>query len=1168
MAFVHLHNHTEYSLLDGLTHIKDMVRRAADLDMPAVAVTDHGVMSGMVELSDACDAVEKETGKRVKPIFGCEVYFTTDESLRKDVKPRLYHLLLLAKNNEGYHNLLKLVSESHVDNFYYKPRTTFSMLQKYGHGIIGSSACIAGIIPKLLDDRRFEDAVEWARKFASCFDEGDFYIELQDQGLRTDAGLTQNELNHQLTRVAQEAGLKTIATNDFHYLTKEDARAQDIMLCIGTGSLINDEKRMKFENDQFYMKTEEEMRAALADFPEACDNTVELAAKCDVVLERDSILPRFPLPEGETEESWFRKRVQEGLVKRYGDPVPAEAQERADYEMGIIIQQGFPAYFLIVQEYIEWARSQGIGVGPGRGSAAGAIVAYAMGITDLDPLSNGLLFERFLSPERVEMPDIDVDFEQGRREEVINHIKDVYGEDHVSQVITFGTLQAKNAVRDTARVLSGTLQMGQGLSSDDARKAAYGLGDRICKMIGDELGITIDKALETNPDLKKAYETEPDVKTIIDAARSIEGHVRGEGVHACATIICRDPMSDHVPMKRDTKGGGIITQYDGHYTPDLGLLKMDFLGLRTLDVLSIACRNIEERTGEKIVPEEIPTDDELAFKLMQSGNMDGLFQVEGALYVSLFKRLPPTRFSDVVASIALNRPGPLESGMVEDYIQVASGKTPAHYYDDRLRPILEETFGTMVYQEQIMQVSMAMSGFSAGKADKLRKAMGKKKIDVMRQLQEDWNNGAVQNGFALEIAERIWDDAEKFAKYAFNKSHSAAYAILVMRTAYLKAHYPNDFMAAVLTSYMGNTDRLIRYISSCNHNGTPVLPPDINSSRAEFTPVAEGIRFGLVGVRGVGQSVADAIIAEREANGPFSSLHDFVNRVDTKAYNRKTLEALIKGGAFDSTGYTRKQMMHFVEDTPLLEGAAKRQKDRDAGQVSMFDLFADDADSGFQEEVPDPDGVEWDKRTKLTYEKEIMGIYVSEHPLQPYEGLLSRMTKFALADLAERTKEIKSAVFVGMVSNVVVKLTKRGTKMATFTLEDTTGHVECICFKYDENAAAIQDDAIVKVKGKFEVNDRGSQIMAFEMEAIELREEDALPAHLELRVSSAEFNQTKSLRLNRILQSYPGRDGVVLFVNQADGRRFRAELPVTVDARSAVMRSEIQELFGRSVMIA
>jgi len=1149
MAFVHLHNHTEYSLLDGATHVKDMVKRAAELGMPAVAISDHGVMSGVPELCDACDAVEKETGIRVKPIYGCEVYFTTDEELRKDVKPKLYHLLLLSKTNEGYHNLLRLVSESHVDNFYYKPRTTFSMLQKYGKGIIGSSACIAGIIPKLLDNNQFDEALEWAHKLASCFDPGDFYIELQNQGIMTDAGLTQTQLNHQLTKLAQAAGLKTIATNDFHYLTREDARAQDIMLCIGTGSAMNDANRMRFENDQFYMKTEEEMREALKDFPEACDNTVELAAKCDVVLERDSVLPRFPLPEGETEDSWFRTRVQEGLIKRYGDPVPQEAQERADYEMGIIIQQGFPAYFLIVQEYIEWARSQGIGVGPGRGSAAGAIVAYAMGITDLDPLSNGLLFERFLSPERVEMPDIDVDFEDERRQEVIEHIKEVYGEDHVAGVITFGKLQAKNAVRDAARVLD----------------YPYSTGDKITKMIGDELGITIDKALETNPDLKKAYETEEDVKAVIDAAKSIEGHVRGEGVHACATIICRDPMSEHVPMKRDTKGGGIITQYDGHYTPDLGLLKMDFLGLRTLGVLSRACRNIETRFGTKVIPEEIPIDDERAFVLMQSGNMDGLFQVEGALYVGLFARLPPKRFSDIVASIALNRPGPLESGMVDDYVKVASGKTQIHYYDERLRPILEETYGTMVYQEQIMQISMAMSGFSAGKADKLRKAMGKKKLDVMRGLQEDWNNGAVENGYSLEIAKQIWEDAEKFAKYAFNKSHSAAYAILVMRTAYLKAHYPNDFMAAVLSSYMGNTDRLIRYISSCNHNGTPVLPPDINSSNAEFTPVEEGIRFGLVGVRGVGRNVADEIIAEREANGPYTSLHDFVNRLDAKCYNRKTLEALIKGGAFDSTGYTRKQLMYFVDETPLLESASKRQKDRERGQVSMFDLFGDDPDSGFEEEVPAPDGVEWPKRQLLTFEKEIMKIYVSDHPLRPYENYIARMTKFQLGDLAERTKEIKSAVFIGMISSVVTKLTKRGTKMATFSLEDTTGHVECICFKYDENAEAIQEDAIVKVKGKFEHSDRGNQIMAFEVEALELSEDDARPSHLELRVPMADFDQSKSLRLNRILKSYPGRDGVVLFVQQNDGHKFRAELPITVDSNSPIMKSELQELFGAQV---
>ncbi len=1149
MAFVHLHNHSEYSLLDGATHIYDMVKRAAELGMPAIAITDHGVMSGVPELCDACDKVEQETGVRVKPIYGCEVYFTTDDELRTDTKPKLYHLLLLAKNNEGYHNLVKLVSESHVENFYYKPRTTFDMLQRYGEGLIGTSACVAGLLPRLLDDRRMDEAVEWAKKFATCFAPGDFYIELQNQGIRTNGGLTQTELNYQLSEVAQKAGLKTIATNDFHYLLQEDATAQDIMLCIGTGALVNETNRLRFENNQFYMKTEEEMREALKDFPEACDTTVEVAEKCDVVLERESILPRFPLPQGETEESWFRKRVQEGLVKRYGDPVPPEAQERADYEVSVIVQQGFPAYFLIVQEYIEWARSQGIGVGPGRGSAAGAIVAYVLGITDLDPLSNGLLFERFLSPERVEMPDIDVDFEDERRGEVIEHIKEVYGEDHIAGVITFGKLQAKNAVRDAARVLD----------------YPYSTGDRITKLIGDELGITIDKALATNPDLKHAYDTEDDVRAVIDAARSIEGHIRGEGVHACAQIICRDPMDDHVPVKRDTKGGGIITQYDGHYTPSLGLLKMDFLGLRTLGVLSRACRNVKERYGIELAPEDIPINDEKSFELMRSGNMDGLFQVESALYVSLFARLPPTRFSDIVASIALNRPGPLESGMVDDYIKVASGKVPTHYYDDRLRPILEETYGTMVYQEQIMQISMTMCGFSAGKADQLRKAMGKKKIDIMRQLQEDWNEGAVENGYSLEIAKEIWDDAEKFAKYAFNKSHSAAYAILVMRTAYLKAYYPNEYMAAVLSSYMGNTDRLIKYIASCNHNGTPVLPPDINSSNAEFTPVDEGIRFGLVGVRGVGKNVADAIIAEREANGSFTSLHDFVNRMDNKVYNRKTLEALIKGGAFDSTGYTRKQLMYFVDETPLLENAAKRQKDRDAGQVSMFDLFGDDAGSGFDEEIPEPDGVEWPKRQLLSYEKEIMKIYVSDHPLRPYENAIARMTKYQLGDLAERTSDINSATFVGMVSNVATKLTKRGTRMATFTLEDTTGHVECICFKYDENSESIQEDAVVRVKGKFEHSDRGNQIMVFEMEPIELSEGDERPGHLELEIASSALDQTRSQQLNRILKSHPGRDGVVLFVRQRDGRTFRAELPALVDSHSPVLLSELGDLFGEQV---
>ncbi len=1168
MAFVHLHNHTEYSLLDGATHIYDMVKRAADLDMPAVAITDHGVMSGVPELADACDKVKAETGKWVKPIFGCEVYFTTDSELKKQ-KQRLHHMILLAKNNTGYHNLLKLVSESHVDNFYYRPRTTFEMLEKYSEGIIATSACIAGIVPRCIDAGEFDQAREWATRFASLYEPGDFYIELQDQGITTNNGMSQREMNMKLTELANQLGLKTIATNDFHYLTQEDAQAQDIMLCIGTNSTMTQEKRFKFPNDQFYMKTEEEMRTALREFPEACDNTVLLAEKCNVELERDEILPRFPLPEGYTEEMLFREECEKGLERRYGsewrttvltDNTGKEKSvlEQYEYEADIIVQQGFPAYFLIVQEYIRWAREHGIGVGPGRGSAAGSLCTYAMGITDLDPIQNGLMFERFLNPERVEMPDIDVDFDDQHRQEVIDHIREFYGEDHVAGVITFGKLQAKNAVRDAARVLD----------------YPYAVGDRICKMIGGELGITIDKALAENPDLAAAYQGEEDVRRVIDAARSIEGHVRGEGVHACATIICRDPMSDHVPMKRDTKGGGIITQYDGHYTPDLGLLKMDFLGLRTLGVLSRACRNVEARTGEHLVPEEIPIEDDLAFALMRGElkkngmplNMDGLFQVEGQLYVSLFAQIPPEHFSDIVASIALNRPGPLESGMVEDYVKVVQGRTPVHYYDERLRPILEETYGTMVYQEQIMQVSMVMSGFSAGKADKLRKAMGKKKLDVMRQLQDDWNTGAVENGYSLEISKKIWEDAEKFAKYAFNKSHSAAYALLVMRTAYLKAHYPNEYMAAVLSSYMGNNDRLIKYIASCNRSGIPVLPPDVNSSNLEFTPLEEGIRFGLAGVRGVGEKVAQAIIDEREANGPYSSLHDFVYRVDSSAFNRKTLEALIKSGAFDSTGYTRKQLMYFIDETSLLDSAAKRQKDKDAGQLDMFSMFAE-VDDTFKEEVPEPDGVEWDKRTLLAFEKEILKMFVSDHPLRPYENYLARTMKYSLGDLADREEGIKSATFAGMISEVNVRRTKRGTLMANFTLEDTTGHVECVCFDYEKNQGAIQEDAIVTCKGKYEVNDRGSQLLIYEAKPLELTEDQMsmAPLQLELTIVPKEVDSLKMDKLMGILKKHPGRDPIVIYVEQSDGNRLRAELPFGIDSTNAHLKAHLHELFGRTV---
>lgn len=1147
MAFVHLHNHTEYSLLDGQTHIADMVRRAADLGMPAISITDHGVMSGVPELCAACDKLKDETGQIVKPIYGCEIYFTDDEELKKDYNSKLYHMILLAKTNEGYHNLLKLVSKSHVDNFYRRPRTTFSMLQKYGKGLIGTSACIAGMIPMLLDNGQYGQAVEWAKKFASCFAPGDFYIELQNQGIKTNNGILQNDLNAQLTKIANECGLQTIAANDFHYLTKEDAVTQDVMLCIGTNAKVNETNRMKFENDEFYMKTEEEMRAAFTDFPEACDNTVLLAEKCNVELERESILPQFPLPEGETEESWFRKKCEEGLKKHYGDPVPKEAWDRYTYEAGVIIQQGFPAYFLIVQEYIAWARENGIGVGPGRGSAAGAIVAYALGITDLDPLENGLMFERFLSPERVEMPDIDVDFDDERREEVVEHVRDVYGDDHVAKVITFGKMKAKNAVRDAARVLD----------------YPYKDGDEICKLIGNDIGTTIDSALAENIDLKRKYDTEDSAKRIIDAAHSLEGRIRNEGVHACATIICRDPMSDHVPLKRAVgKNDDVITQYDGDYTPGLGLLKMDFLGLRTLGVLTRACRNVKARYGKVIVPEDIPIDDEKAFELIQAGNTDGLFQVESALYKSLYSKIPPKTFSDIVVSIALNRTGPLESGMVDDYIAVVQGKVPPNYYDERLKPVLKETYGSIVYQEQIMQISMVMCGFSAGKADKLRKAIGKKKIDIMRALKEDWCKGAVENDYPLELANQIWDDVEKFAKYAFNKSHSAAYAILVMRTAYMKAHYPNEFMAAVLTSYMTKNERLIKYIASCNYNGTPVLPPDINISYPAFTAVDNGIRFGLVGLRGVGSDVADNIVKERKKNGPYKHIHDFVSRLESRYCNRRVLEALVKGGAFDNTGYTRKQMMYFIDETPMLANASKRQKDKAQGQTSLFDVVEE-----IQDDVPAPDGIEWPQRELLHKEKEIMNMYVTDNPVRPYMPQISNMTRHNISDLAELDHDIPNGTFGGMISDIQLMRTKKGKLMSKFQLEDTTGYVETICFNHEKFSDQIQEDNIVSIKGKFERGDRGNQIIAYEVNVLTLEENTEIPkGKLIIEIDSCMVDEQRIGNMNTLFQQFKGQDDVYLNVKQPD-KQVNAQMPFKVDSHDALLKEKLIELFENKVQI-
>lgn len=1259
MAFVHLHNHTVYSMLDGATRIKDMVQRAVDLGMPAVAITDHGYMYGVPELGLACDAVNHgtpeykvwshdksflEKGRRdelecpdkdadprgyeqhmkdlamwdakgnidelkpplvIKPIFGCEVYFTPDDTLARDRKPELYHMVLFAQNEKGYVNLMQTVSEAAVQGFYYKPRVTLDNLRRHREGLIASSACIAGIIPKCIDRGEMATAIEWAETFRDTFEPGNFYIEIQEHGITTDSGITDEELSKTLIQIAEQVGVKVIATNDFHYLTRDDAPVQDVIMCIGTGSKIDDPNRIRMEGSEFYMKTEDEMRALFPYCPEACDNTLEIAEKCNVELDWDSIiLPNYPLLDpGETHESQFRRECEEGLAKRYGDDWDGKSvngvdiRERFEFEYKVICDKGFAAYFLIVAEYVRWAKQNGIGVGPGRGSAAGALVAYAMDITTFDPLSNGLMFERFLSPERTEMPDIDMDFDDERRLEVVEHVRQLYGPEKVTHVITYSTIKAKQAINDAARVLDYPVYMGQ----------------RLSKMVPGDPGVKLKQVLEKipgkedmyNPDLVEAYQKDEDARRIIDTALSIEGLTRGEGVHACAVLICRDAVNEHVPTKLDTKGGVEITQYEGHTVADMGLLKMDFLGLRTLTVISKAKANIKKNFGIDIDVDAIPFDDPKIFELMSSGRTAGVFQVESAGMTATIKNMKPTEYKHVVALIALYRPGPLGAGMVTSYINRMNGKEPAVSYDPRLDGILGETYGTMVYQEQVMLISVEMCGFSKGESDsRIRKPVAKKKIKMLTDqvfkwsdgedetIYDHWMNGAERNNYKRETAQRIWDDVLEFASYAFNKSHSAGYAILVMQTAWLKAHYPNEYMAAVLTSYTGKTDKIVHYVSACRHDGIAVLPPDINESGTEFTATAEGVRFGLAGIRGVGEGVTEAIIAEREKGGPFKNLHDFVERVDASQANRRVIEALIKGGAFDSTGYPRRQLMHFVDrDNPenIIDAAVKRQKDRAAGQTSLFDVFGDVEGSGFEVIVPEPDGQEWDRHMKLSFEKEVLGIYVSDHPLRPYEYALAKAREFTLSQIDtgfetmgpagnavnQEIPEGKPYWWAGMVSSVSKRVTKNGDPMAIVTLEDMEGEATVVIFpktykqcegylygEVDPETGAQLSDAFIRVKGKLERSDRGDQIIAQEIEPLVLNEESNRPKVFEVMIPSSRFSQSNMARLATVLNTNPGGDRVELFIEQADGQTMRAEIPTRVNARSIPLIAEVKGIVG------
>ena len=934
------------------------------------------------------------------------------------------------------------------------------------------------------------------------------------------------------------------------------------------------------------------------------------------------------LAEGETSEERFRRECEEGLARRYGPDwrnvqiAGVNVLERFELEYDVICTKGFADYFLIVQEYVRWAKQNGIGVGPGRGSAAGAIVAYAMDITTFDPLENGLMFERFLSVERSEMPDIDMDFDDERRLEVVQHVRELYGADRVCHVITYSTIKAKQAINDSARVLDFPVYKGQRLSKMVSSSPAAKLKFTMNKTEG--------KEDLYSQDFVDAYRNDADARRIIDSALSIEGLTRGEGVHACAVLIAPTPVNDHVPTKLDTKGGVEITQYEGHSVADMGLLKMDFLGLRTLTVITKALRNIlanhgtaadaasapeavrstlkPKSTGVDIDVDKIPFGDPHIFELMGRGHTAGVFQIESAGMTATIKGMQPKEFKHVVALIALYRPGPLGAGMVADYIDRMNGRKEVAFYDNRLADILSETYGTMVYQEQVMQISMKMCGFSAGESDsRIRKPVAKKKIKLLTSTMfhwedgsdettyDHWMNGAVKNGYAREIAQRIWDDVLEFASYAFNKSHSAGYAILVMQTAWLKAYYPREYMASVLTSYMGKTDKIVHYLSACRHEGIDILPPDINESGKDFTAVPEGIRFGFAGIRGVGEGVGDAILLEREKGGVFKNLHDFVERMDPATSNRRVVEALIKSGAFDSTGYTRRQLMFFVDkNNPqnILDAASKRHRDRASGQVSLFDMFADVEGSGFDQDVPEPDGVEWDRSAKLSYEKEVLGRYVSDHPLGPYEYALAQARDFQISDLeatdeqvdpytgstrsVPRVEDGRSIRLAGMVSGVARKSTKTGKSMAIVTLEDMEGEVDCVVFPnlYEQCASTLagnvneqtgetEDDIFVSIRGKLERSDRGIQVICSAIDSIELSDRTNKPKIMEVVVPSHRFSRGRMEQLGMVFGRYVGMDRVEILVRSSSGDSMRMALPARVDAHNQNMLYEVRDILGR-----
>ena len=1147
MAFAHLHVHTEYSLLDGSNKIKEYVKRVKELGMDSAAITDHGVMYGVIDFYKACKA------EGIRPILGCEVYVAPNSRFDKELtggEDRYYHLVLLAENDTGYANLMKIVSRGFTEGYYYKPRVDMEILREFHEGIIALSACLAGEVARYIQKGLPEEAKKAAIKYRDCFGEGNYFLELQDHGLPE-----QRMVNTELLKISRELNIPLVATNDVHYTYADDVKPHDILLCLQTGKKLSDEDRMRYEGGQYYVKSEEEMKGLFPYAWEAVENTQRIAQRCNVEIEFGvTKLPKFEVPEGYDSWTYLNKLCFDGLKERYGEDENAPAgdtgqtlKERLTYELNVIRTMGYVDYFLIVWDFINYAKSNGIMVGPGRGSAAGSIVAYALKITNIDPIKYNLLFERFLNPERVSMPDIDIDFCFERRQEVIDYVSRKYGSEKVVQIVTFGTLAAKGVIRDVGRVMD----------------LPYAYVDSLAKMIPNELNITIDRALQINPELRKLYETDEQVKNLIDMSRRLEGLPRHTSMHAAGVVICSRPAEELVPLSRGADGS-ITTQFTMTTIEELGLLKMDFLGLRTLTVLRDAVALIEKGKGVHIDIDHIDFDDKKVLASIGTGKTDGVFQLESGGMKNFMKELKPENLEDIIAGISLYRPGPMD--FIPKYIKGKSSSGAITYSCPQLEPILAPTYGCIVYQEQVMQIVRDLGGYTLGRSDLVRRAMSKKKQAVMEKERanfiygnkEEGVPGCVANGIPEEVASQIYDDMMDFAKYAFNKSHAACYAVVSYQTAYLKYYYPLEFMAALMTSVIDNSGKVAEYIMVCRSMGIDILPPDINQGESGFSVDGKAIRYALTAIKSVGRPVIDAVVQERKARGPYTNLKDFITRMADKDVNKKAVENFIKAGAFDSLPGTRKQFMSaYVQ---IMEHIVKDKKNNMAGQLSLFDIADESQKEDFDVKLPDVG--EYSKEMLLAFEKEVLGVYISGHPLEEQEELWRKGITNTTADFVineeigePAVRDNMPAIIGGIIVDKKIKYTKNDKIMAFLQIEDLVGSVEVIVFPrdYEKNSDKLLEDNKVFVRGRVSLEEeRDGKLICEKITAF-----DEIPKKLWIKFPSKEAYESKSKELLDLLADSDGKDSVIIYIEEIKAmKKLPPNWNVNADEQLAKVLSE------------